>query len=170
MELKEYSMKRKVPIIILALVIIIACLSFGKFILQDIPVDLSNETEYNNLPIFRSYQNDEDLCRFEINGIRYKAVGFGGHSDKQDIQIGYALSGTTSDDLQSVYRVRDDPKANFMIFVHNDSHQITAWYLYCNEKIELPPHIQEANQYELGGEGLGPINITDVIDEVSALL
>lgn len=57
-----------------------------------------------------------------------------------------------------------------MIFVHSDSHQITTWYLYCNEKIELPPHIQEANQYELGGEGLGPINITDVIDEVSALL
>ena len=53
--------------------------------------DISNEAGYNNFPICHPYQNDKGFTHFTINGVNYKAVGFGGYSDKQDIQIGYAL-------------------------------------------------------------------------------
>ena len=133
--------------------------------------DISNKAEYDNFPIYHAYQNDKGFTRFAINGVNYKAVGFGGYSDKKDIQIGYALiEGSTVSDLQSIYCVKNDPNANFMIFVHIDEHQIPMWYLYCNEEINLPIDLQDANQQEPGNEGLREIDITEAIEEIGKLL
>lgn len=56
--------------------VIIICLIGFQTTMKDLPVDISNQTEYNNFPIFCPHQNDKGFTYFAINGVSYKAAGF----------------------------------------------------------------------------------------------